>query len=134
MLFLEMMKDEDHAPRAVRAAAASGLPVFLGISTRTDEKTGDIVHVLFGSGNDSVPLTKKWFDSLKDLLGDNLVGVNVMHTNFSTMSKTLSFVRQERCSGTCGDVGERIWCTIGGWVLWSWSRIYYSSQCFYKTA
>ena len=32
MLFLEMMKDEDHAPRAVSAAAASGLPVFLGIS------------------------------------------------------------------------------------------------------
>ena len=93
MLFLEMMKDEDHAPRAVRAAAASGLPVFLGISTRTDEKTGDIV--LFGSGNDSVKLTKEWFDSLKDLLGNNLVGVNVMHTNFSSMSRTLSFVRNE---------------------------------------
>jgi len=93
MLFLEMMKDQHHAPRAVSAAATSGLPVFLGISARTDTQTGEIV--LFGTGKDSVPITKEWFHNLQDILGDNLVGVNVMHTNFSTMSPTLSFVRNE---------------------------------------
>ena len=34
---MEMMKDEEHAPRALAAAAMSGLPVFLGISCRTDK-------------------------------------------------------------------------------------------------
>ena len=31
MIWLEMMKDEDHAPRAVKAAASSKLPVMMGI-------------------------------------------------------------------------------------------------------
>lgn len=93
LLFLEMMKDTNHAPLAVRAAAKSGLPVFLGISTRTDSKTGETL--LFGTGDDSVPLSVKWFDELRNMLGDSLVGVNVMHTNFSTMSPTLEFVRTQ---------------------------------------
>ena len=93
LLFLEMMKDQNHAPLAVTAAAQSGLPVFLGISTRTDSETGETV--LFGTGDDQVPLTVEWFDGLRNVLGDRLVGINVMHTNFSTMSSTLRFVREE---------------------------------------
>ena len=45
MLFLEMMKD-DHAPRAVSAAAASGLPVFLGISILEPMKRQVILYCL----------------------------------------------------------------------------------------
>jgi len=97
MLWLEMMKDE-HAFRAVRAAAASGLPVFLGISARTDPTSGR--PVLWGNGADAEPLNAEWFRSLSDILGENLVGVNVMHTNFSTMADTLRFVRED-----CGWTG-----------------------------
>jgi S-methylmethionine-dependent homocysteine/selenocysteine methylase len=93
MLWLEMMKDEEHAPRAVRAAAASGLPIFLGFSARTDRETGK--PVLWGNGVNAIPLQPEWFHSLKSVLGDNLVGVNVMHTNFSTMEATLKFVRED---------------------------------------
>ena len=35
-LFLEMMKDLKHAPRAIAAARRCGLPIFLGISARLD--------------------------------------------------------------------------------------------------
>lgn len=93
MLFLEMMKDLDHAPRAVRAAAASGLPVFLGVSGRTDQATGELV--LWGNGSDAIPVSKEWFQNLATILGPNLVGVNVMHTNFSTMASLLKFVRDD---------------------------------------
>lgn len=98
LLFLEMMKDRDHAPRACRAAAKSGLPVFLGISARTCKETGK--PILFGTGEDANYLTKDWFQSLKDILGSNLVGVNVMHTNFSAMAPTLKFLRED-----CGWTG-----------------------------
>jgi len=97
MLWLEMMKDEHHARRAVKAAATSGLPVFLGVSARTDPLTGDAV--LWGSGEDSYKLDPKWFNELADILGDSLVGVNVMHTNFSTMAPALRFIRED-CNWT----------------------------------
>ena len=44
MLFLEMMKNPDHAPRAAKAAAACGLPVFLGISARTGAVKSSVCH------------------------------------------------------------------------------------------
>ena len=53
MLFCEMMKNMDHAPRAVRGAAKSGLPVFIGISTRL-LKDGRLV--LWGDGTDEMPV------------------------------------------------------------------------------
>jgi methionine synthase I (cobalamin-dependent) len=98
MLWLEMMKDEEHAPRAVRAAASAGLPVFLGISARIDPTSNSVV--LYGNGSDAVPLKKEWFHRLAGVLGPNLVGVNVMHTNFSAMADTLQFVRED-----CGWTG-----------------------------
>merc|ERR1719195_2044541 len=93
MLFLEMMKDQDHAPRAVRAARASGLPVFLGVSTRTDPDTGDLI--LYGTGDDKQRLSAEWFHNLREILGSSLVGVNVMHTNFSATGPTLKFLREQ---------------------------------------
>ena len=71
------------------------LTLILGgwISARTDKETGELV--LFGTGDDSIPMTKEWFYKLSGMLGPQLVGVNVMHTNFSTMSQTLKFVREE---------------------------------------
>jgi len=92
MLWLENMKDLHHAPRAVRAAASSGLPVVLGISARTDEATGELV--MWGNGVDAVPFTTDWFNNLCHILGPSLVGVNVMYTDFSTMASTLKFVRE----------------------------------------
>jgi len=95
MLFLEMMKDSEHAPRAVRAAASTGLPVFLGLSMRTDKETGQLVK--WSNGVDSRPVDADWFHDLSRILGDNMVGVNVMHTDFSTMGPALKFIRE-----TCG--------------------------------
>ena len=80
MLWLEMMKDHTHAPRAVRAAAMSGLPVFLGISARTDPASGDAI--LFGNGDDVVPLTVEWFQEMVDILGPSLpVGSSQQHAS-----------------------------------------------------
>jgi len=93
MLFLEMMKDTAHAPRAVRAAASTGLPIFLGVSMRTDKETGKLVK--FSTGTDSDPVTVDWFRELSGILGDGMVGVNVMHTNFNTMGPALKFIREE---------------------------------------
>jgi len=101
MLFLEMMKDEEHAPRAVQAAATTGLPVFLGISARTDQASGKIV--LWGTGDNAIPLTLEWFNGLKKLLGKSMVGVNVHHTNFSTTTPVLKFLREE--AGWTGPIG-----------------------------
>jgi len=101
LLWLEMMKDSEHAPRAVEAAADSGLPVFLGISARIDQETG--TPILWGNGVDAVPLNAEWFHNLAGILGPNLVGVNVMHTNFSAMAPALKFVREE--CGWAGPLG-----------------------------
>jgi len=93
LLFLEMMKDSAHAKRVVKASVSSGLPIMMGISARTDQETGKLV--LWGTGDDAIPLTKEWFFSLADILGPSLVGVNVMHTNFSTTAGVLKFLREE---------------------------------------
>lgn len=93
MLWLEMMKDWEHAERCCKAARTSRLPIFLGISCRTDPETNEVV--LFGNGTDSLPLTSEWFYKMTGMLGDSLVGINVMHTNFSTMSRVLKFVRED---------------------------------------
>jgi len=93
MLFLEMMKDNEHAKRAVPAAASTGLPTFLGLSMRTDQETGQLVK--FSTGVDCDPVTPEWFWDLAKILGPNMVGVNVMHTNFSTMGPALKFIRED---------------------------------------
>jgi len=93
MLWLEMMKDTEHAPRCMQAAVAAGLPIFLGISCRTDPSTGQIV--LWGTGENQIPLTVEWFTNLSDILGPSLVGVNVMHTNFNTCGPVLKFLRED---------------------------------------
>ena len=58
MLWLEMMKDEEHAFRAIEASVSSGLPIVVGISARTDKETGSIV--LWGTGENSIPLSTDW--------------------------------------------------------------------------
>lgn len=58
MLWLEMMKDEEHAFRAIEAAVASGLPMCVGISARTDKETG--AAVLWADGEASIPLSTEW--------------------------------------------------------------------------
>ena len=94
-LFLEMMKDLEHAPRAIDAAKRCGLPVFLGISARLDGPEKRLV--LFGTGAGSenpVPLTADVLASLIKKVGKNIVGVNVMHTNFSAVGPTLAELRK----------------------------------------
>jgi len=51
--------------------------------------------VLWGTGEDAFPLTPEWFHGLADILGESLVGVNVMHTNFTCMPHVLRFVRED---------------------------------------
>jgi len=101
MLFLELMKDEEHAPRVAQAAATTGLPVFLGMSARTDQASGKIV--LLGDGVDAIPLTVEWFNGLRELLGTSMVGVNVHHTKFDTVGPVLKFLREE--VGWTGPIG-----------------------------
>ena len=92
-------QNRDHAPRAIRAAAATGLPVCLGISTRLHE--GELVWFGTGVGAgdafDAVTLR-----SFIALAGPNLVAVNVMHTNFSAMLSTLQAVRACGWRGVLG--------------------------------
>jgi len=54
MLWLEMMKDEEHAFRAIEASVSSGLPIVVGISARTDKETGSLV--LWGDGENRIPM------------------------------------------------------------------------------
>jgi methionine synthase I (cobalamin-dependent) len=94
-----MMKNLNHAPLCIRAAASTGLPLFLGISTRIHE--GQVV--LFGTGAGACdPLTKEIFTSFVSEAGPNLVGVNVMHTNFSAMLPTLRLLRSFGYEGILG--------------------------------
>ena len=102
MLWLEMMKDLHHAPKAIRAAAQSGLPFFMGISTRISE-TGELY--LFGTAGefrDELRFTAEAFNSLVEVAGENLQGINIMHTNFSAMGPTLKAVRDFGWEGILG--------------------------------
>uniref|UniRef100_A0A0G4FM26 Hcy-binding domain-containing protein n=1 Tax=Chromera velia CCMP2878 TaxID=1169474 RepID=A0A0G4FM26_9ALVE len=87
-LFTEMMKDRQHAARALKAAGSCGLPVFLGISTQI-RRDGSLV--LWGS---EIEFTAEVLRFLMECVGRNLVGVSIMHTNFSAMLPTLRVVRQ----------------------------------------
>ena len=91
-LFLEMMKEKKRSKLAIRAAAACGLPVFLGLSTMI---TPEGKVILFESGTgDGAPFTQEILKDWISLLKDRMVCVNVMHTNFGAMAKTLEVVRQ----------------------------------------
>lgn len=95
-LFLEMMKDFEHGPRAIEAAGKCGLPVFLGISTRHCPERG-LVWYGTGRGSDpkkAVPFDTKTLQWMLALTGDNLVCVNVMHTNFDCVVPTLQILRK----------------------------------------
>ena len=81
---------------ATVATVASEL--FLRVIVIADRATGKTV--MWGNGEDALPLTPAWFHNLVGILGKSLVGVNVMHTNFSTMDPALKFVREE-----CGWTG-----------------------------
>ena len=70
MLWIEMLKNWDHAERCAKAARTSGLPLFMGMSCRTDPATDSVV--LWGTGEDAVPLTTEWFYKMTGMLGEIL--------------------------------------------------------------
>ena len=117
MLWLEMMQNRDHAPRAIRAAAGCGLPIFLGISTRI---TSDGQIYLRGSDeSESGPtlFTREVFREFLELAGKNLVGINIMHTNFSAMLPTLRLVREFGWDGPLGAYPDHGHFTMPHWVF-----------------
>uniref|UniRef100_A0A6S8DVG8 Hcy-binding domain-containing protein n=2 Tax=Aplanochytrium stocchinoi TaxID=215587 RepID=A0A6S8DVG8_9STRA len=91
VLFLEMMKEPEKSFHAISAARDSGLPVFLGLSTRI---LPDNQIELFGNSHEGVPFTTEVLEKWLDAGGDSIVGVNVMHTNFSATGPTLDVVRK----------------------------------------
>ena len=91
-LFLEMMKETQRSRLAIQAAVGCGLPVFLGLSTRITP-AGEVILFDTGEG-DAPPFTAKVLQDWVELAGERLVGVNVMHTNFSAMGRTLEVVRE----------------------------------------
>jgi methionine synthase I (cobalamin-dependent) len=115
-IMLEMMKNMDHAPRAIRAAAQTKLPIFLGLSTRLDVEDGNIYLWGPGVGRDWL-FTKEVFDSFIREGGGNVVLVNVMHTNFSAMLPTLKLIRSFGYSGYLGAYPDHGHFTSPHWVF-----------------
>ena len=102
MLWLEMMKDTVHAAKAIRAAAQSGLPFFMRISTRISSEGQLYFYGKGGSLEHAEIFDEKSFKLLVETAGDNLKGINIMHTNFTAMGPTLEAVRSFGWNGILG--------------------------------
>lgn len=72
LLVLEMMQDIEHAARALGAAKTTGLPVWLGLSCRQDDMSGELVGFDF-------PATR-FEDVAAALVEFAPDAINVMHT------------------------------------------------------
>lgn len=93
LLALEMMQDTVHAARAIEAAQATGLDVWLGLSCRRDPATGVLVGFDF-------PETR-FLDVATALVAYAPAAVNVMHTPVTAVADAISELRGI-WSGTLG--------------------------------
>jgi homocysteine S-methyltransferase len=91
LIALEMIEDAEHGSLALRAALETGLPVWLGISTRRDG--GRIVAYDYPDHG-----LETW---LGPLLAMQPAVVNVMHTDPSDVAETLAAIRR----GWAGPLG-----------------------------
>ena len=100
IIALEMLQDTRHAARAMEAALATGLPVWLGVSCR---------HRPDGQGLASFDLPNLDFAKPLDALipmGPDVV--NIMHSEIAAVPEAIAMVR-ERWSGPLGvypEIGE----------------------------
>lgn len=105
LIALEMMEDTVHAARAMQAATEAGLPVWLGVSCKSDT-AGQIT----GFGRPDVLLT----DVLEALLPLGPDVVNVMHTDIRTIPAAIQLIRQ-RWTGPIGVYPESGYFTKPNW-------------------
>jgi len=98
-IFIEMMKELDHAIPALRGVRKAWLesdkkvPVFLGTSARIHRDTGEIVFL--DDGTSSIPYDETTVTLLLDALRDvDVVGINVMHTNFNACKPAIQSLRK----------------------------------------
>jgi S-methylmethionine-dependent homocysteine/selenocysteine methylase len=85
LLVLEMMQDIEHASRALEAARATGLPVWIGLSCRRDVGTGDLVGFDF-------PATR-FEDVAAALVAHEPDVVAIMHTPVTAVPFALERLR-----------------------------------------
>jgi len=97
LVLLEMMQDTEHAPRACRAARASGLPFWIGVSCRRSPRDGALVafddeHQPFAAVLDAV-------------LPFEPEGITVMHSPTDAIGPALDALRRH-WSGPLGAYAE----------------------------
>ena len=97
LIALEMMEDTVHARMAMSAAVETGLPVWLGVSTRLSEAGGRLVGFDFPN----TPLA----DPLEALIPMQPAVVNVMHTPPEAVGPALDELNR-RWDGPCGAYPE----------------------------
>ena len=106
VILMEMMRDNDYSLVATRAAVATGLPVWLGVSV---ERRGD--GGLVGFGRPDMPVAN-WIAALCDT---GVERVNVMHTAVDDVSEALAAVRAAGWSGPIGVYPESGFFTMPDW-------------------
>ncbi|MYE11074.1 MAG: homocysteine S-methyltransferase family protein [Gammaproteobacteria bacterium] len=93
LIALEMLQDTRHAARAMEAALATGLPVWLGVSCR---------HRPSGAGLVSFDIPNMDFAKPLDaLIPMGPAVVNIMHSEIAAVPEAIAMVR-ERWSGALG--------------------------------
>jgi homocysteine S-methyltransferase len=105
MIAMEMMRDGDYSVWATEAAAATGLPVWVGVSAEQTD-TGQLIG--FGRPN--------WLldDFLDQLLGCEPAMVAVMHTSPDVTAAALEMVRRH-WSGPLGGYAESGYFAMPDW-------------------
>ncbi len=106
LIALEMLEDTAHAPRAMRAALETGLPVWLGVSCR--RVGGRIIR--FSESSEEVLLA----DILDVLIPMGPDVVTIMHSEIDAVSEALTMVR-ERWDGPIGVYPESGYFTPPNW-------------------
>ena len=106
LIALEMMEETDHAPLAIEAAMETGLPVWLGVSSKLHPEGGEVVS--FGPQN--IPFGRL----LDKLLEATPAVVNLMHSEIDSIPEALSIL-QERWDGPIGVYPESGYFTKPSW-------------------
>ena len=100
LIALEMLQDTRHAARAMEAALATGLPVWLGVSCRRRPSGEGLVSF-------DIP-TMDFAKPLDALIPMGPAIVNIMHSEIAAVPEAIAMVR-ERWSGPLGvypEIGE----------------------------
>jgi methionine synthase I (cobalamin-dependent) len=105
IIAMEMMRDGDYSAWAVEAAAATGLPVWVGIAVEEDAEVG-----LIGFGRPNWPLD----DFVESLLRSAPAMVSVMHSAPHVTGRALDVVRRH-WRGSLGAYAESGYFAMPDW-------------------